>query len=319
MTEAITRPDKLLSALSLPDQLLPAAESAARLFPLRVPRPFLQRMTPGDSNDPLLLQVLPLHAEHQDASGFIEDPVGDLDALKAPGLLHKYHGRVLLLTTGACAIHCRYCFRRHFPYAGKQLGHQGRAAAMDYIRADDSITEVILSGGDPLSLSDQRLASLAAELQQIPHLLRLRIHTRQPVVLPQRVDRHLTAWMAASRLKVIMVVHANHPQELDQTVADAFTRIADSGVQLLNQTVLLKGINDDADTLARLSENLFQAGVLPYYLHLLDTVRGASHFAVEHAHAVALHRQLSHRLPGYLLPRLVTEQAGEGSKSSVYI
>jgi len=318
MTDAISRPQELLTALQLPDSLLPAAEAAARLFPLRVPRPYLQRMTAGDPRDPLLLQVLPLHAEHSTPAGFIDDPVGDLDAMKVPGLLHKYHGRVLLITTGACAIHCRYCFRRHFPYSGGQLGGQARAAALAYIRADRSISEVILSGGDPLSLSDGKLAALAADLDGIPHLQRLRIHTRQPIVLPQRVDDRLTDWMSSSRLKIVMVVHANHPQELDSQVGEALREVSRCGVQLLNQSVLLKGINDDSDTLAELSETLLAYGVLPYYLHLLDPVRGAAHFQLDRSDAVALHQRLRDHLPGYLVPRLVTEIAGRASKTSVY-
>jgi len=319
MSEAITCPAELLKTLQLPLDLLPAAETAARQFPLRVPHPYLQRITPGNEQDPLLLQVLPLHAEQHAAPGFVNDPVGDLDAMKAPGLLHKYHGRVLLMTTGACAIHCRYCFRRHFPYSGDQLGKHARRAALDYIRADPSITEVILSGGDPLSLSDDRLSSLVSELEAIPQLQRLRIHTRQPIVLPQRVDDALLGWLAASRLRVVMVLHANHPQELDPEVADAAARLSEAGVSLLNQSVLLQGINDHADTLGQLSTDLFGLGVLPYYLHQLDPVAGAAHFDCGRQRAIAIHQALLSTLPGYLVPRLVVEEAGKPSKTPVYI
>ena len=318
MSAAITDPAELLQALQLPRQLLPAAIAAAALFPLRVPRPYLQRIRPGDPNDPLLLQVLPLQAEQVSHPDWVADPVGDLAAMRVPGLLHKYHGRVLLMTTGACAVHCRYCFRRHFPYSGGQLSHSAQQLAIDTIRNDPSITEVILSGGDPLSLSDHRLAALVAELQDIPHLQRLRIHTRQPIVLPQRVDQPLAGWISTCRLPVVVVLHCNHPRELDQPVVQAIARLADAGAHLLNQSVLLRGINDDADTLCQLSERLFAAGVLPYYLHLMDRVSGAGHFDVSRADALALHSIISQRLPGYLVPRLVNEQAGRQSKSAVY-
>jgi EF-P beta-lysylation protein EpmB len=318
MSEAITDPAELLQVLQLPLDLLPAAIAAAALFPLRVPRPYLQRIRPGDRNDPLLLQVLPLQQEQNHHPEWVDDPVGDLDAERVPGLLHKYRGRVLLMTTGACAVHCRYCFRRHYPYSGKALGHSAQRTAIDTIRSDPSITEVILSGGDPLSLSDQRLAALAKELQDIPHLQRLRIHTRQPIVLPQRVDPQLTDWISTCRFPVVVVLHCNHPHELDQPVLDAITRLSNAGARLLNQSVLLRGINDDADTLSQLSEQLFAAGVLPYYLHLMDKVSGAQHFDVSRDHALALHQRLRDRLPGYLLPRLVNEQAGQAAKSAVY-
>lgn len=319
MADAISDPAELLRLLNLPPQLLPAATAAAALFPLRVPRPYLQRIRPGDPNDPLLLQVLPLHAEQLSQPGWNDDPVGDLDAMRVPGLLHKYHGRVLLMTTGACAVHCRYCFRRHYPYADGQLSHSAQRSAIDTIRDDPSISEVILSGGDPLSLSDRRLAALVAELEGIAHLKRLRIHTRQPIVLPQRVDRQLTDWISHCHFPVVVVLHCNHPRELDQAVTDAISRLAASGAQLLNQSVLLRAVNDDAETLCQLNEQLFAAGVLPYYLHLMDKVSGASHFDVHRDQAIALHQTLTQRLPGYLVPKLVSEQPGEPSKTAVYL
>jgi len=317
LSDAITRPADLLDALDLPPGLLPGAEAADALFPLRVPAPFWRRMTRGDPNDPLLRQVLPLDAELSSPPGFVSDPVGDLDAMILPGLLHKYHGRALLITTGACAIHCRYCFRRHFPYSRETSGTSAWRQALQHIRADASLTEVILSGGDPLNLSDARLSALVDELQAIPHLKRLRIHTRLPIVLPQRIDDRLIGWLAGCRLRTVVVIHANHPQEIDDDVGRALARLADSGALLLNQSVLLRGVNDDLGTLVQLSEQLFDRGVLPYYLHLLDTVTGAGHFSVERQRATALHRDLAGRLPGYLLPRLVTEQAGAASKLAV--
>lgn len=317
LAESITRPAELLRVLDLPDSLLPGAQAAAELFPLRVPRPYWRRIRPGDPDDPLLRQVLPLGAEQHSPPGYSTDPIGDLDAMIQPGLLHKYHGRALLVTTGACAIHCRYCFRRHFPYGGENTGSSACQQALRHIRADHSLNEVILSGGDPLTLSDQRLRQLVTELHDIPHVKRLRIHTRLPIVLPQRIDDALLAWLAAASLKIVMVVHANHPAELDDEVADALKKLAACGMVLLNQSVLLRGVNDHPAPLTQLSEKLFEMGTLPYYLHLLDTVAGAGHFALPRPTAIAIHNRLAARLPGYLLPRLVTEQAGAASKLPV--
>ena len=296
---------------------LPAAQRAAALFPLRVPEPFLARMTPGNPGDPLLRQVLPLDVEAQPAAGFQPDPVGDRPALQPGGVLHKYHGRALLVTTGACAVHCRYCFRRHFPYADANASADRWQAALDYLSRHPEIPEVILSGGDPLSLSDRRLAALADGLAAIPHLRRLRIHSRLPVVLPERVDDAFLNWFAAGRLQPVMVIHANHGNEIDGQVAAALAKLRQRGVVLLNQAVLLRGVNDDVDALAQLGERLFESGVLPYYLHLLDRVQGAAHFEVPEAEAQALHRALSGRLPGYLVPRLVREEAGAAAKTWV--
>ena len=317
MAKSITRPIDLLQRLQLPLTLLPAAEAAAALFPLRVPPPYLQRIRPGDINDPLLRQVLPLGAEQASPPGFSTDPVGDLDAEVSPGLLHKYHGRILMITTGACAVHCRYCFRRHFPYGGEHTGRRAWSEALTVIRGDSSISEIILSGGDPLSLADTRLAELVEQLQAIPHLKRLRLHTRTPVVLPQRVDGELCHWIAATSLKVVVVIHANHAQELGAEVNDALRRLANTGATLLNQSVLLRGVNDNAKTLTELSNTLFDTGVLPYYLHLLDPVIGASHFTVDRHTATKLHRQMAAQLPGYLLPRLVFEAPGAANKLAV--
>lgn len=314
MAESITDPATLLRRLQLPAELLADAEAAARLFPLRVPRPYWQKIRPGDPQDPLLRQVLPLGAEQHAADGFRPDPVGDLDAMVAPGLLHKYQGRALLVTTGACAIHCRYCFRRHFPYGSETTGANAWTRALAHIRGDPSLNEVILSGGDPLSVSDARLGQLLGALAETPQVKRVRLHTRLPIVLPQRVDEGLLASLATAPPRLVIVVHANHERELDHQVAAAMQRLAGQGVLLLNQSVLLKGVNDHPETLARLSERLFDIGVLPYYLHLLDPVAGAAHFALPTEKAIAIHHRLTAQLPGYLVPRLVYERPGASSK-----
>lgn len=317
MAEAVRDPAELLSLLELDARWLEPARRAATTFPLRVPRGFLARMRKGDPSDPLLRQVLPLGEELVAVPGFSHDPVGDMPSIAARGLLHKYQGRVLLIATGACGVHCRYCFRRHFPYADETARSEDWREALDYLRADSSINEVILSGGDPLTLSDERLAALAGALQEIPHIRRLRLHTRQPVVLPSRVDESLLRWLGACRLQKVVVLHMNHAREMDDALREACTRLKTAGVTLLNQSVLLKGVNDSAATLAELSEALFGAGVLPYYLSLLDPVAGAAHFDVPEARAIGLMAELRARLPGYLVPKLVREVAGAPSKMPV--
>jgi EF-P beta-lysylation protein EpmB len=315
LARAISDPAELLRVLDLPSELLPAAEAAARAFPLRVPRGFVALMRKGDPADPLLRQVLPLGLELEDQPGFGTDPVGELAASVTPGLLHKYRGRVLLVTTGACAVHCRYCFRRHFPYGEENPRRGGWDAAHAAIAADTSIEEVLLSGGDPLSLSDARLTELVARLETIPHLKRLRFHTRQPVVLPERVDGEFLAWFSAIRLQKVVVIHANHPAEVGPGLTRALADLRAAGATLLNQAVLLRGVNDSSDLLAGLSETLFGVGVLPYYLHVLDRVRGAAHFEVPEAEARVLYAALAARLPGYLVPRLVREVPGASGKT----
>ncbi|ANX04893.1 EF-P beta-lysylation protein EpmB [Immundisolibacter cernigliae] len=317
LAEAIVDPAELLHVLGLPDSLLPAARRGAALFPLRVPAPYLQRIRPGDAADPLLRQVLPLDLECETRPGFSADPLAESAAQPVPGLLKKYHGRALLIATGACAVHCRYCFRRHFPYADAHAGGSRLEPALAAIAADPNIGEVILSGGDPLTLSDPRLAELAQRLAAIPHIHTLRIHSRLPVVLPQRVNGDLMAWLRRLPLRKVLVLHSNHPAELDAEVDAALAALADAGVTLLNQAVLLRGVNDDADTLATLSERLHRANVLPYYLHLLDRVQGAAHFEVSQTTAEALIDALRARLPGYLVPRLVREIPGEPGKSVI--
>jgi EF-P beta-lysylation protein EpmB len=314
MADAITDPAELLAILGLGEQWLSGAQAATRLFPLRVPRGFVSRMRRGDPGDPLLRQVLPLESEALVVPGFRSDPVGDLAAMATPGVLHKYQGRVLLTVTGACAVHCRYCFRRHFDYAEANPASDQWRGALDYLAADPSVSEVILSGGDPLSLSDRRLADLLARLEAIPHLQRLRLHTRTLVVLPARVTDQLIEALRKSRLAAVIVIHVNHANEIDASVRLALARLRSNGATLLNQSVLLRGVNDDVATLSSLSEVLFEAGVLPYYLHRLDKVQGAAHFDIEESLARELHAQLRARLPGYLVPQLVQEVAGAPSK-----
>jgi EF-P beta-lysylation protein EpmB len=307
---AITDPAVLIKQLDLNPALIPGALAAADAFSLRVPPSYLQRIRPGDPTDPLLRQVLPIDAETRPTPGFSQDPVGDSACLHDGGVIHKYHGRALLVATGACAINCRYCFRRHFPYAEANASAHQWSEALAYLAADPSIHEVILSGGDPLSLNDRRLRELSERLDTITHLRRLRIHSRLPVVLPSRIDSELLAWLTQTRLATVMVIHANHPNELNAEVAEAMQTLQHRGVRLFNQAVLLDGVNNQAEILAGLSERLFELGIQPYYLHLLDRVQGAGHFAVEKHQACSLMRALAAQLPGYLLPQLVEEIAG---------
>ena len=314
LTNAVSDPAELLRLLELDASLLEPARAASREFPLRVPRSFVTRMRKRDPFDPLLRQVLPLGAELEPQPDFTHDAVGDLASRAEPGVLHKYHGRVLLITTGACAVNCRYCFRRHFPYAEESARAAGWQPALQYIRSDASIAEVILSGGDPLSLSDRILADLVSRLQEIPHVRTLRIHTRQPIVLPSRVDAELLSWLRNCHLRKVVVVHVNHARELSAEVTQALEKLQDAGATLFNQSVLLRGVNDSAEVLAELSQQLFTAGVIPYYLHMLDRVKGAAHFDVPDNEAREIARGLRARLPGYLVPRLVREIPGAPAK-----
>lgn len=301
--------------LGLEAQAQRISDTAARQFALRVPRGFIARMRHGDPDDPLLRQVLPVLDEDRIVAGFGLDAVGDAAARRGGGVIHKYNGRALLVATGSCAVHCRYCFRRHYPYAEDTAAAAGWREAVALIAGDASIHEVILSGGDPLSLADHKLAELTAALRGIPHLRRLRIHTRLPIVLPERVDAGLLAWLRGLPWPVAIIVHANHAREFDAAVDDAMAALRDAGALLLNQAVLLRGVNDSVDALADLCERGHAAGVLPYYLHQLDRVAGAAHFEVGDAEALALHAALAARLPGYLVPRLVREVAGRTGKT----
>ncbi|GAB6041134.1 EF-P beta-lysylation protein EpmB [Endothiovibrio diazotrophicus] len=313
IAEAVREPLELYRLLGLDPATLPAAEAAARDFPLWVPHPLIRRMERGNPDDPLLRQVLPRGEERIDHPGFTADPVGDLAARSSPRLLRKYRGRALLITTPACALHCRFCFRRHFPY--DESMEERLEESLGLLAEGEPVSEVILSGGDPLTLSDRRLAELAERIERLSAVERLRIHTRLPVVIPERVDEQLLGWLRRGRLRKVVVLHVNHPNELDNEALAAVERLRQAGVTLLNQSVLLRGINDCEEILAALSERLFGAGALPYYLHQLDRARGTAHFEVGDEAARRLVERLRARLPGYLVPRLVREIPGEPSKT----
>jgi len=313
--EAVRDPRELLDMLGLDYLADTLSDAAAEQFPLRVPRGFVARMRHGDAGDPLLRQVLPVLDETRIVPGFELDAVGDAQARRGGGVIHKYQGRALLVATGSCAVHCRYCFRRHYPYAEDTAAAAGWRAAIELVRGDDSIHEVILSGGDPLSLATHKLAELTDALLAVPHLRRLRLHTRLPVVLPERVDAALLDWLRGLPWPVAIVLHANHANEFDASVDAALADLRANGATLLNQAVLLRGVNDSVDALADLCERGHAAGVLPYYLHQLDRVAGAAHFEVGDAEALALHAALAARLPGYLVPKLVREVAGRPGKT----
>jgi EF-P beta-lysylation protein EpmB len=310
-------PRELLSLLGLAHMAGQLSGDATTQFPLRVPRGFIDRMRHGDPHDPLLRQVLPLDDEDRIVPGFGLDAVGDTAARAASGVIRKYRGRALLVATGSCAIHCRYCFRRHFPYAEETAAAGGWSDAISLVATDASIDEVILSGGDPLSLATSKLAELTDALAAVPHLKRLRIHTRLPTVLPERVDAALLGWLRALPWPVTVVVHVNHANEFDANVDAALADLRGTGATLLNQAVLLRGVNDTVDALADLSERSFASGVLPYYLHQLDRVAGTAHFEVDDAKARSLHAALAARLSGYLVPRLVREVAGDPGKRAL--
>ncbi|KZX58234.1 EF-P beta-lysylation protein EpmB [Halioglobus sp. HI00S01] len=318
LRHAVSDGGTLLARLQLNPEQLGYSALAARDFPVLVPRPYLQRITPGDPDDPLLRQVLATGQETLVEPGYSDDPVGETGAtIQRPGVIQKYRGRVLLILAGGCAINCRYCFRRHFPYQENRNSRQEWLQALEHVAADTSITEVILSGGDPLLVADAALAELVATIAAIPHVRRLRVHTRLPVVIPQRVTDGLLQALTGSRLRCVMVIHSNHARELDAPVVQAMQRLREADVELLNQSVLLAGVNNHAATLVNLSERLFEIGVRPYYLHLLDKVRGAAHFDVPQAEGIALIDAMAAELPGYLVPRLVLEEAGQPGKTRI--
>ncbi|MGO1068242.1 EF-P beta-lysylation protein EpmB [Lysobacter sp. CA199] len=312
--DAVRDPRELLALLGLSRAGLDVPDRAAEQFPLRVPRGFVARMRHGDPTDPLLRQVLPLDEEMRPMPGFSLDAVGDGAAKAGHGVIRKYRGRALLIATGSCAVHCRYCFRRHFPYAEETAAAAGWREAVAAIAADPDVDEVILSGGDPWSLATPKLAELTDALAPIAHLKRLRIHTRLPVVLPERVDAALSHWLQNLPWPVAIVLHANHANEFDADVDAAMQRLRATGATLLNQAVLLRGVNDSVEALAALSERSYAAGVLPYYLHQLDRVQGSAHFEIADEAARALHRALAARISGYLVPKLVREVTGDSGK-----
>jgi L-lysine 2,3-aminomutase len=314
MKDAVRDPAELCRLLNLPENYTAAAINAARQFPLFAPREFVARMRPGDPSDPLLRQVLPIEDETTDVPGFVSDPVGDDAATRQAGLIQKYNGRALFIMTGSCAIHCRYCFRRHFPYEDAPRSLATWEPAFKEIEKDSSLTEVILSGGDPLTLVDSTLAAIIDRLQSIPQLRRLRIHTRLPIVIPQRVTRDFVQMIANSRLTPIVVLHANHANELDAAVADCVAELTEARALLLNQAVLLRGVNDSLEAQITLCERLVDLRVTPYYLHQLDRVAGAAHFEVPIADGRQIVADLRKRLPGYAVPQYVQETPGAKHK-----
>jgi len=313
LAEAFSSVEALCHYLQLDPSTI-SAISNVKSFPLKVPLYFAERIEKGNPDDPLLRQILPVRDELIDYPGYSLDPVGDLTAVAHPGVIQKYRGRVLLITTGACAIHCRYCFRRHFPYADLQLSKRKIAAAVQYISSLSDVNEVILSGGDPLLLGNDALADLIERLGCIRRIRRIRIHTRVPVVLPARIDAGLLEIFQKVSARIVIVLHANHPNELSPEVASASQKLKSLGLTLLNQSVLLAKVNDNGSTLIALSEQLFALGILPYYLHCLDKTRGVGHFEVSSDTAVQLMQVLREHLPGYLVPKLVQEQAGAAYK-----
>lgn len=319
LADGFSHLEQLCTYLELKPTELNVALSAQTQFPLRVPLSYAACMEKGNPADPLLRQVLPVVEELHDYLGFSNDPVGDLDALASSGIIHKYHGRALIISTGSCAINCRYCFRRNFPYADVQLTKSQLNSTLTYIREHTELSEIILSGGDPLLLSDDRLNDLIMQLNNIEHVKRIRVHSRIPVVLPERITPELISVIQNSIPKVIIVIHANHPNELSEQVKAACEQLSQAGITLLNQSVLLKGVNDSVAVLCALSEKLFTLGVLPYYLHVLDKAKGTGHFEVSRIIALNLYQQLQTLLPGYLVPKLVSELAGEAYKIPVIV
>ena len=316
LSQSVNNGAHLLQLLGLDAQQVGLSEQAAKDFPIKTTHSYVARMAPGDPNDPLLRQVLASGLEEQQVPGYTADPVGEVAHSNVQsGMLQKYDGRVLLLVTSACAVHCRYCFRRHFPYSDNRNSRADWALAVDAIAQDASIREVIFSGGDPLVASDGQLKALVDAVARLPHVRRLRFHSRLPIVLPERVNDPLIDAITHPDARTAMVVHANHPQEINTEVSRALRHLVERDVSVLNQSVLLAGINDSVETLAALSETLYDAGTLPYYLHLLDKVSGAAHFDVPLESARRLHQALHARLPGYLVPRLVKEEAGASGKT----
>ena len=318
LTDSFKNIEDLCDYLQLSPNDLPISSAANKQFPIRVPLSFAASMEKGNPHDPLLRQVMPVQDEVRIYPGFSNDPVGDLPAVTQTGVLHKYQGRVLFINTGSCAINCRYCFRRNFPYSDLQLSKQKEEAAIQYIQKDTSISEVILSGGDPLLLSDSRLDRLIQQLNAIPHLKRIRIHSRLPIVLPSRITAEFIKTLSQSSTQIILVVHCNHANEINDRVIDACRLLKKQGITLFNQSVLLKGVNDNAEQLCTLSERLFSHGIIPYYLHSLDKANGTGHFEVAESKALKLINLLQQTLPGYLVPKLVKERAGAASKQYIF-
>lgn len=319
LSDLITDPLELLNLLELStDQLLSGAILASEQFKLRVPRAFVGKMNTKNPFDPLLLQVLPHHLELEEHPEFVTDPLGEEAANQLPGVLHKYQSRFLLTLTGACAVHCRYCFRRHFPYQENLPKNDDWPNIKNYIEADPHINEIILSGGDPLTLSNRKLALWLERLSSLKQIKILRIHSRVPIVIPNRIDEELISLLKNSRLRIILVVHSNHASELDDFTCSKLLQLSAQHITVLNQAVLLKGVNDSAQTLIDLSYRLFEARVMPYYLHVLDKVKGAQHFDLIPSEIDDIYRDVLANLPGYLVPKLVREIAGEKNKTPLF-
>lgn len=319
LSDLITDPFELLDQLDISsEQLLSGAILASDTFKLRVPRAFVNKMQKADPFDPLLLQVLPHHLELEDHPEFVTDPLGEEEANQLPGVLHKYQSRFLLTLTGACAVHCRYCFRRHFPYQENLPKNNDWPQIQNYIQQHPLINEVILSGGDPLTLTNHKLKIWIERLESLPQVKILRIHSRVPIVIPNRLDEELLSLLENSRLRIIMVVHSNHAAELDDFTCSQLHKLSLRNVTVFNQAVLLKGVNDSAQTLIELSQRLFDARVMPYYLHVLDKVKGAQHFDLESSKVDSLYKEVLAGLPGYLVPKLVREIAGEKNKTPLF-
>lgn len=319
LSDLITDPSELLSLLELSsEQLLSGAILASEKFKLRVPRAFVGKMNAKNPLDPLLLQVLPHHLELEEHPEFVTDPLGEEAANQLPGVLHKYKSRFLLTLTGACAVHCRYCFRRHFPYQENLPKNEDWLNIKNYIEANPNINEIILSGGDPLTLSNRKLALWLERLSSLKQIKILRIHSRVPIVIPNRIDEELISLLKNSRLRIVLVVHSNHASELDDFTCSKLLQLSDHHITVLNQAVLLKGVNDSAQTLVDLSYRLFEARVMPYYLHVLDKVKGAQHFDLDSSEIDEIYRDVLANLPGYLVPKLVREIAGEKNKTLLF-
>ncbi len=317
LADAIRDPNQLIDYLKLPKNYINKIRQDNDNFKLLATKSYLDKIEKGNINDPLLLQILPSKQELNHSKYYVSDPVGDKEAEISPGVLQKYHGRALIVTTGVCAIHCRYCFRQEFPYAELNPAKNNWRETIRIIANDTSLHEVILSGGDPLVLSDERLSSLCNQLADIPHIKTIRFHSRLPIVLPERIDNNFLTWFRQLKVNKVLVIHANHANEIDEKVGDKLRLLSCSKCVLLNQSVLLKGVNNNTQVLEELSHVLFKYQALPYYLHLLDKVTGAAHFDVNEAKAIKIIEELRVKLPGYLVPKLVREISGKRSKTAV--
>lgn len=317
LAQAIKSPSELIPLLGLSKTGLPPGLLAMESFRMLVPRPFVSRMEQGNPNDPLLKQVLADDIEMQPSPGYSKDPLDEGNHTPQKAIVHKYERRVLVITTGSCAVNCRYCFRRHFPYGDNQLAQKEWDSVFAYLEQHPEVNEVILSGGDPLMLKDSQLSKHIARFDALPQLTRLRIHTRLPIVIPSRINDELLDWVKASRLNIVMVLHSNHANEIDQTIAEKVTLLKQAGVTVLNQGVLLRGINDSVEAQVNLSEKLFAAGILPYYMFTFDPIEGGAHFDIDINEAQQLMGKVAQKLPGYLLPRLAKEIPGRPAKTVI--